>query len=264
MNGRWLTKYGAFARMGYTETRAEPGELYGRIVFFGIILGVFSALWRAVAAAGMPLGESPRMMVWYLAMTEWVLLSAPLIQFQIEDDIRRGDVAYQIARPASYLTAHLAQGVGSLMARAPVLLVAACVTGWIFGGGLPDHPGRLFRAIAFGAVASVVMTAYNLVLGLLAFWLGDIAPVQWIWQKLTFVLGGLMLPLQIYPALVVRIAKLTPFPALLTGPASFVLDKPFVQPVELAAWLAGWLVLAWVLARLVFHRATQSLQLNGG
>ena len=98
-----IRKYLAFVRMGYTQARAEPAELYGRFVFFAIILGVFATLSRAVAEAGMPLGQSPTTMVWYLAITEWVLLSAPLIQFQIEDDVRRGDVAYQLARPASYL-----------------------------------------------------------------------------------------------------------------------------------------------------------------
>jgi hypothetical protein len=33
-----------------------------------------------------------------------------------------------------------------------------------------------------------------------SFWLQEVAPVYWVWQKLLFVLGGLMLPLQVYPA----------------------------------------------------------------
>jgi ABC-2 type transport system permease protein len=264
MNAHTFSKYLAYARIGYIETRAEPGELYGRVVFVGVILGVFSTLWRAVAEAGMPLGDSPRTMVWYLAMTEWVLLSTPLIHFRIEEDIRRGDVAYQITRPASYLGAQLAEGIGALAARAPVLLVAACAAAFLFAGGPPERPSGLVWVVAFGAVASIVMTAFHLALGLLAFPLGEIAPVYWIWQKLMFVLGGLMLPLQIYPAWVVALALATPFPALLAGPASFMLASPVLDPVSLVLRLAVWFLAAWVVAHLVLRRATRALQLNGG
>ncbi len=256
-------KYAAFARLGFAGARAEPAELYARVVFFVVILGVFSALWRAVALTGASVGGDSKTMVWYLAITEWVLLSAPQIQFRIEDEIRRGDVAYQIARPVSYLGAHFALSVGALVARLPVLLTAALVTGCVFGGA-PRDPWLLARAIGFGLVASVVMTAYNLLLGLGAFWLGDISPVFGIWQKLAFVLGGLMLPLSLYPGLVVRIARFTPFPALLTGPASFVFDRPFFSSGMLAASLVGWLAVATIVAMTVFQRATRSLQVNGG
>jgi ABC-2 type transport system permease protein len=122
----------------------------------------------------------------------------------------------------------------------------------------------MLYAIGFGTIASVVVTAYNIVLGLTAFWLGDISPVYWIWQKLTFVLGGLLLPLPLYPDLVVRIARLTPFPALLTGPASFLLDRPFFDAWTLALALLGWSVVAAAIAAAMFRRVTRNLQLNGG
>jgi ABC-2 type transport system permease protein len=257
-----LSKYLAFAQMGLAEARAEPGELYARVAFLVVILGVFSALWQAVGGAGSGAGDRATM-VWYLAMTEWVLMSAPLLHFDIEAEVRRGDVAYQIARPVSYLGAHLARGVGALVMRAPVLLVAACATGLVFGGW-PAHPATIAFVVALGIAAMFVMSIWYAALGLLAFWLGDIAPVYWIWQKLTFVLGGLLLPLSFYPDIVIRIAKATPFPALLTGPASFVLARPVFGTLELLAWLVVWLIVASAAALLLFRSATRTLQLNGG
>ncbi|HXT48688.1 MAG TPA: hypothetical protein VN717_08605, partial [Gemmatimonadaceae bacterium] len=154
-------------------------------------------------------------------------------------------------------------GIGALAMRAPVLLVAACATGLAFGGR-PAHPGVITRVVAIGIIAIVVMSIWYAALGLLAFWLGDIAPVYWIWQKLTFVLGGLLLPLSFYPDIVIRIARATPFPALLTGPASFVLARPVFGTLELLAWLVVWLIVASAVALLLFKRATRTLQLNGG
>jgi ABC-2 type transport system permease protein len=259
---RQLAKYGAFARVGLAGARAEPGKTYAGVVFLFVILGVFSALWRAVGAGGSGSGNRETM-VWYLAMTEWVLFSAPLLHFDVEADVRRGDVAYQITRPVSYLGAQLARGVGALVVRAPVLLAGACAAGLLFGGR-PAHPAAIVRVVVIGAAAAVVMTAWYVSIGLLAFWLGDIAPVYWIWQKLTFVLGGLLLPLSFYPDLVIRIATFTPFPALLTGPASFVLAHPMFGTIELLGLLALWFTVASALAVLLFRRATRTLQLNGG
>ena len=258
------SKYAAFARFGYATARAEPAELYARVVFFFMILGVFSSLWRAVAATGANVGGDANTLVWYLAMTEWILLGAPHIQFRIEDDVRRGDVAYQVTRPASYLGGHLALSLGALAARSPVLFVTACVAGWTFGGHALPRVLPMVYVIVFGAAGSILVTAFNVVMGLTAFWLGDIAPVYWIWQKLIFVLGGLLLPLQLYPDLVVRVARFTPFPALLTGPASFLLERPFFDAPTLAFALIGWSIVAVGVAVLLFRRATRDLQVNGG
>jgi len=260
---RVVAKYAAFAKLGFRQARAEPGELLGRIVFFAMVLGVFSAIWRAVAETGALPSRNPNEMLWYLAMTEWVVMTAPLIHFPMEEDIRRGDVAYQIARPASWLGSRFAHGLGALAVRAPVLLVVACATAWIYAGP-PSSAAGLAAAIVFGLVASAVMTVFHLAIGVVAFWLGDVAPAYWIWQKLLFVLGGLLLPLQFYPELFVRVARLTPFPAFLAGPASLATGEPLMHAGVLALTLALWALVGWIIARGAFARAMRQLHVNGG
>ena len=39
-----FAKYAAFSRISASEARRERNELYGRMVFFAVILGVFSSL----------------------------------------------------------------------------------------------------------------------------------------------------------------------------------------------------------------------------
>lgn len=256
-----FAKYAAYARLGVRQARAEPGELLGRVAFFAMILGVFSAVWRAVADAGST--RDPDEMLWYLAITEWVVMATPLVHVHMEEDIRRGDVAYQIARPASWLGARFAHGVGALLVRAPVMLVVACVCAWLFAGP-PADVGRVAVAMLFGLVACGVMLVFHVAIGVVAFWLGDVAPAYWIWQKLLFVLGGLLLPLQFYPELFARVALVTPFPAVLAGPASFATREPLVRAGTLALLLALWATIGWLVARAAFSRAVQRLQVNGG
>ena len=256
-------KYLAFAALGARQSRSEPGELLGRAVFFAMILGVFSAVYRGVAAASGSVTTNPETAVWYIAITEWVVFAAPIVMLEMEEDIRRGDVAYQIARPASWLGARFAHGLGMLAVRAPVMLAIAFGTAWLFAGP-PDNPAALALGVAFGLVAAVVMTLFHVAIGVAAFWLGDIAPAYWIWQKLLFVLGGLLLPLTFYPDAFVLVAKLTPFPALLAGPASLATGAPLMSLGVLTLTLAFWASLGWVVAHTMFRRAVKQLYVNGG
>jgi len=258
-----LGKYGAFARIAAIQAGRERGELYGRLAFVVVILGVFSALWRAVAEAGMPLGFDRAALVWYLAATEWILLSAPPIFVDIESDIRRGDVAYQLARPFSYLAALVAQAAGIIVVRAPIVAVAAFGCAMAVTHQAPGI-GAFARVVAFGLAAMIPLAGLYILIGLAAFSVDAVSSIYWIVQKLLFILGGLMLPLTLYPEWLQRIAAATPFPALLAGPAAFMLGADADAARSLAWQLGVWSGAIAVAARLLFHRAEQSLQVNGG
>ncbi|MEY4575636.1 MAG: hypothetical protein RL701_339, partial [Pseudomonadota bacterium] len=125
----------------------------------------------------------------------------------------------------------------------------------------------LAQALPLGLCAGVLITALYVVIGVTAFWVADVTPLYWIWQKALFILGGLMLPLELYPTWVQRLGMLTPFPLLLSGPASFVLH-PQAHATHAVLLLAGrlalWLAIAGVLSHVLYERALQRLQVNGG
>jgi ABC-2 type transport system permease protein len=255
-------KYGAFARIAASEAATDRGDLYGRALFFAVILGVFSALWRAVAESGMPLGARQEQLVWYLAATEWILLSTPARHLEIQEEVRRGDVAYQLSRPVSYPRAALAQCLGTLSVRAPVLGVVACGCAFAFTGRLPGLTTLLLIAL-LGTIACAILAELYVALGLVSFWLRDATPLYWVASKLLFILGGLMLPLELYPRWLQLVAACTPFPVLLAGPAGFLLH-PGEAAWSLALRLLFWGGFLFGLVELVFWRATRTLQLNGG
>jgi ABC-2 type transport system permease protein len=258
-----LAKYGAFAAIAATQAARVRGELYARMAFVVVILGVFSALWRAASEAGLPVGVDRAGLVWYLAATEWIILSAPPIHVEIESEIRRGDIAYQLARPFSYLASLAAQGLGLLAVRAPLIGLAAWACAYAFTGTLPPA-SVLGYVIPFGIAAMGLVYALYVLVGLTAFWLGDVSPIFWITQKLLFVLGGLMLPLSIYPEWMQRAAYGTPFPVMLAGPAGFLIGASEAEAWRLAFDLVLWSGIIGAAAHLMFRRAIRRLQVNGG
>ena len=258
-----MRKYFAFARIAARQALSQRAQFYGPVAFVGVILGVFSALWRAVGEAGMPLGLDHAAAVWYLAATEWILMSAPQVHLDIEGEIRRGDVACHLARPSSYLAATAAQGLGQLAVRAPVTALAAFTCAFVYTGTTP--PASAFaRLVPFGLVAMALVYALYVLVGLSAFWIGEVSPLFWIAQKLLFVLGGLMLPLPLYPEWMQRVAHATPFPSMLAGPAGFVIAAAGHDAVRLARDLALWGAALVLVAHVLFRRAVRTLQVNGG
>lgn len=256
-----LYKYIAFARVGARQALLERGELFGRIAFFAVILGVFSTLWAAVEQ--LPIRARAEDLVWYLAATEWIWLSAPQLHVEIQEEVRRGDVILRSSRPVSYLGSVLAQGLGMLAVRAPILGLIAFVVAFLFTGVTPDGVA-LGTTFLLGLCGSALLTGLLLTVGVCAFWLKDTSPLYWVWQKALFVLGGLMLPLAFYPGWLQRLAQFTPFPSILCFPAGFLLPEPSSSVLVLLLQLVGWSLVSLAFVRWLFLRALRSFAVGGG
>lgn len=261
-----LRKYVAFMNIAMGDVLSSKSALCAETVFLLVLTGIFSALWGTLERSGVALPGSRRALVWYLATTEWILMSVPRIPLEMGDEIRRGDVVPFLVRPASYLTAWFARAMGALAVRVPAFGVAALAGGLAFGQGLPDDPKVFLYTVPFGIAATAVVASYDVWIGLGAFWLGNIRPVLWIWQKLLFILGGLMLPLDFCPAPLQRVAAYTPFASLLYGPASFLLHPGDARQraLPLAVRLVVWLGLAVAAAAWAFRSACRRLEVHGG
>jgi ABC-2 type transport system permease protein len=163
----------------------------------------------------------------------------------------------------SFVGAAVAEGIGALLVRAPVLFVVAGAVTFVLTRQLP--PLTVIAAIVpLGLLASAWITTMHVGLGMLAFWLGDASPLWWVTQKALFVLGGMMMPLSLYPLAIQRVAAFTPFPTVLSGPATLVLHGSLDGAGALAVALVGWSLALGVALQLLFWRATHALTVNGG
>ncbi|MFI5314123.1 MAG: hypothetical protein ACHQ6T_00345 [Myxococcota bacterium] len=257
-------KYLAFARAAARRALAERTVLAGRVVFLGVILFAFSRIWAAIGARDALPGVGPRELIWYLAVTEWAVLSTPAVFLAIEAEVRSGDVACRLVRPVGYVGAQIAEAAGEAAVRLAVLAPCAALAAFALSGGLPADPRGLWLALPLGLVATAVAVLCMAAIGMSAFWIVDTSPFFWIWQKLMFVLGGLLFPLELYPDWLRRIAQLSPFPLMCWAPGRMALG--FAPGAALASALAGavWLGLLSALLAWLSARARARLTVNGG
>jgi ABC-2 type transport system permease protein len=235
-------------------------EIFIRSLFFLVILFIFSKLWQATQFSD---GGNWPSMIWYLSVTELIVLSVPFIQIDIENDIRSGDVAYQLLKPIHYLWLKIADSIGAFLFRFTVLMIIAIPTCAYLSGYIPP-PSILLLSYLTAGIAGLVFILFQTAIGLLAFKLHDATPIFWVWQRCSFLFGGLVIPLDFYPSFLKTASYFLPFASLLYGPASLILSFNAQDFLFVLGGLLFWGVAAVLLANGLYIRMLKSLKINGG
>jgi ABC-2 type transport system permease protein len=242
----------------------RPGELAVRLLFYVVILVVFAALWPAAAAAagGRVAGYSAAALLWYVAVAEAaVIATKPRLIEDIGVDIGTGAVATEMLRPVSVLGLRLAGELGEAAVRLAMALAIGAAFTWTVAGA-PTARAAALLALPSCTLAVAANVATQHAFAGAAFWLSDAKATWFLYQKLVFLLGGMLLPLQFFPAWLERVAWALPFWTMAYAPARLAAGSP-TQPWLLAAQ-AAWLLVPAGAAALVFRAGERRLEVAGG
>lgn len=264
---RYLKKYAFVALLSARSNIAYTAEVMSRVVFMGVILYIFSQLWhRTFSVCGADrLGNfTVEQMIWYLTITEAILLSAPRVTMNVDLDVRSGAVISYLQRPLSYPLYSLANTLGERFVRFVVNLAAGTVVSVLLVG-LPHFSlqGFLFFAV-LAPLAFTVDFLASFLIGLGAFWLEDTSGLFLIYWRLMVLLGGLLFPLSILPDGVRFVFECLPFSAMVYGPARVLLDPDPLQFLSVLGRQVFGVVLFGFLVNRVYAKASSRVFVNGG
>lgn len=263
---RTLDKYWSIMAVQLANSLAYPGEFIGRSLMIVPFMFIFAQLWKVTFAAsgkdvisGLTLVDT----MWYVMMTETIELSRPRLSFMISDSVKDGSIAYVLNRPYHFLLYHFSASFGDTVLSAIINALIGGVVVWLIIGPPPAAAGFLYVIPALLG-AWVLNFFVTVMLGLAAFVTEDISAFQWIMQKFSFILGGLIIPLDFYPGWLQAITRALPFAAMSYAPA-----RLFVSPGPALLWNTLALQLAWIvglglLTALAYYRGVRALTLNGG
>jgi ABC-2 type transport system permease protein len=249
-------------RVSARHRLSQRAAAIGRIGMYGVLLFVFSRLWSVIGDAYPSAHVSAERLLWYIAITEWIVLSLPPLHDEVQEELRSGDLVYRLTRPLAYPWAKLAEGFGDLFVRMGVHAIAGVGFAFAFTGTMPLDARAIAWVVPLGVLAAMVATTFQLAIGLVSFWIHDCRPVQWVWQKGLFLLGGLLVPLELYPEWLRAIAVWSPFAAILHGCGSLALGDG--EPVLVALRLVAWFAVALVVVALLFRRGLRRIDAGGG
>jgi len=262
-----VIRYTFVLRTAARQQWVYRAELAMRAVQMVLFMGIFAALWTAAFGIGgrtEMAGYSLAEVVWYLAMTETITLSTSRVFIEISEAVKAGDVAYQLARPLSYPVYQAANSLGNSAPRFVLNLLTAAAVVLVATGQAAGSWVGLLAFLGMAGLALLLDALVAVLIGLLAFWIEEVTPAFWIYQKLLFTLGGLFLPLEMFPGWLQRVASWLPFQFITYAPArAFVaFDPAFV--LRAAAGQVAYVVALSTLVGLTWRRAQRRLVVHGG
>ncbi len=245
------------------SARSHPIELVARFGFFALILAIFHLLWSNIALQKQQFGLNAQTMVWYLFLTEWIILSVPHVHLDIEEDIKTGSISYHLIRPLSYLHQKTIEALAEMLRRMSVFALAGSCFAALLTGSIPSI-GFFLVGIPLGILAGLLAILFLCSIGISALWIHETSPLYLIWQKLVFILGGLLFPLSIYPEWLFSIAQHLPFAAMLYLPAHAATSLEASAILQALQQLIVWGLILTVAAHRLYDKAVQQFEASGG
>ena len=260
-------KYTAITLTNIQNQLAYVWDTLNRSFFIVVIMFIFVQLWTAVYnaegnshIAGLTLANT----IWYLLIAETMELGKARLDNAISAEVKDGSIAYTLLRPYNYLMYHFFNGLGESAVR-------MCL---VFGLGLPVVVAYVgwpaVNWVSLPAVAVVMLGAIAIdfcvsgLIGLLAFVTEDTTSFRLIYQKLVFVMGGLMLPLEFLPDWLERIARLLPFNLTTYAPAKLFVAFSWAEFQSFVLLQLAWLAVLGTFLALQYRWAVRHLAVNGG
>lgn len=261
-----MKKYLAIFKINLLNNLAYPAELLTRSLMIMLFMWIFFQLWRVTFAAsgaeainGLTLQDT----MWYLLLAETLELGRPRLARLISQQVKDGSIAYLLNKPYDFLRYQLASSLGESLPRMGMLFLLGGGVVWTLAGS-PPAPAHWPAAFLALAGAWLLHFCVNALIGLAAFVAEEVAPFEWIYQKMVFILGGMLIPIDFYPAWLQTICRNLPFAYMMYGPA-----RLFVRPEAgiFAQTLLGqvlWLAILGGGLALAFGRGMRRLAINGG
>jgi len=263
-----LGKYLAIAVINFQSSTAYSGEVVMRSIMITVILYVLVHLWKAAyGASGSTAiaGLTVRDTLWYLVLTETLILSKSAFSTRISDEVRDGSLAYTILRPYNYIVYHMSYSLGDSLVKLVMNFAAGGLVVLILEGP-PEHFALSSLPFLMMSIllALVLDFCFEGLIGLCAFVLEDVSSLQLIYNKILFILGGMLIPIDFFPGWLAALSKALPFNLILYGPATIFVKGDVTAAAGVILMQSLWiLVMAGILFAL-YGRSMKHLSINGG
>jgi ABC-2 type transport system permease protein len=266
-----MRAYLSFVRTAFLGMLAYRLRYYTGILTYLFFVGVYYFIWQAVYT-GHPAdyqinGFTLNQMLTYIVIG-WIARSSYFsnIDDDIDDLVRSGQISLYLVRPVSFQLVMIAQAIGQSLFRILFFSVPiAVVTLMFFSVNITTSASSLALFAISSLMGFMVMTCFNFLVGLLAFYLKSIDGILRAKYNLINFASGLLLPFSFFPDWLETFFNLLPFKAIAFTPLSFYIGKiPDDQILPTLLEQALWLIVLYVLGTIVWKHAAARLTLQGG
>jgi ABC-type uncharacterized transport system, permease component len=262
-----IRKYGQVTKITMSNSLVYFWNFLSKNLFFVFIMFIYLMLWKAIYAQKGPVisGMTLNRMIWYLIFTELVTLSRTDLHSQVNDDVKSGNIAYLLNKPYNYILYCFSYYVGEIGMRFLTNGIIGTAIGFIFVGTLKGfsltHLPFVILSLLLGCTINFFI---YLCLSLSSFWFEDNSAFFWIYSKLVFTLGGMLVPLDLFPKWLQSLSGYLPFAYVTYVPAKLAVNFTFKTFISQFPIQIIYLGIFFVLSVILYRKGAKSLNVNGG
>jgi ABC-2 type transport system permease protein len=268
-----MKKYWHVINVGIQNNLTYRFNFFARTIFGLIPLIAVLYVWRTIYAGksqGAEIGTYTlaQMISYYLLATIVDALTAVNEDdWQIAADIKDGNISQFLLKPIDYLVYRLClffSGRITYLAVAAIplaLFILSLRRYFVLPADWPTF--GLFLVSVFLTALLQFFMSYTM--AMLAFWVLEVSTFIFILFAFEYIASGHLFPLDILPHGLAQALYFTPFPYQLYFPVGIYMGK--ISGIELARGLlvqAGWVAVAYVSARFMWHRGIRKYSAVGG
>ena len=241
--------------------------LFGFIGYF-IMLFILFHLWDYLYSDPNELinGYNITQMTWYVIITEilWMTLGGRKLCGKISEDVRSGNITYNINKPYSYIGYCLSTHFGDIFTKGLVYTILGILTGFLFLGEFPNLSFFPIMIILLTAILATTISILLLVsIGLISFFIEDSGPFYWVYSKIILVLGTIF-PIEYFSQAVQKILTFSPVYVVSYGPAKLFVDFSYEKAFSIILAQFIYILVAYGICSFIYRKGVKKINVNGG
>lgn len=259
-----IKKYFAFGIIGIKETLLYPVNLVSRIFIHLVRVGVFILVYKYFieqspdgTLGGLTLIEAG----WSVALVQLVGQSSRRLYSEIKDEIKTGAISSKLDKPYDYITSFFSKAFIEGLFK---LFVFIIFTGFFLYLvlGIPEVSYEIYLWILLALLLGLMLHIFTeIIIGLTSFWIGKSDPVYRVVNRSAWVINGMMVPVALLPGWAKTLSTYYPFSIPFVAGRAFEVEINYVLVILVAV---GWLILLFLISRLIFNKAKTKLTIHGG
>ena len=263
-----MRKYLYIYKATLIESLSHITNILLGFINFIVMMFIFLNLWQYMYSDSTQIinGYTMEQMIWYVLITEtlWFGTRDKSLIRQISQDIKTGNVAYNINKPYNYVFYIIAKHFGEITIKFIAFAIIGWLTGLFFVGPIQNFNVMNLPLIIVTVLLGVLINSVlRIAISIISFWIEDSTPFHWVYDKLILVLGTLF-PIEMFPKIIRPILKCTPIFVVTYGPAKLLIDFSMSNFIQVLIAQIIYLIITITLIIILYERGVKKLNVNGG
>ena len=207
-----------------------------------------------------------------IGMTVWTIMftqcfrsaTRPRVFETINDEVKSGGIAYTLIKPLSFILFHYCGFMGRMLPGIATNLLVGVFLAYFFIGLIPITLSGIVAGVLLLFLGYTLDFLINLIIGLTAFWYENNEPFDKIYQHTQYVLGGLIVPVALFPDTLKIFAEYLPFSHLYYSASRIFVCFDEHLFITFLLIQSCWILFCGLLALILYTRGIRHVVLQGG